>query len=261
MVCELHEAGNPALWVNRSAVYPWITPAAPDAFETLFLEHGQSRALKAREILQSEDAPYDKAYLVRRGCIGQAVVNPMVYHKTLAMNLFTPGRIMGCINLFTGTASPRRLIAVTGSEVLAMPKTVLQGALADFPDLLRQMAAYAELSAKSELMGMELLFTMPAEVRLQALFAVQLLSYEKIDLQGRIAAAEPQPFGEGYAQLPISMTRENMRLVTYLSQVTFDRLFAEWLRKGFLKRDEHKVLWVQLGRLSDALKWIQRKNF
>ena len=166
MVCELHEAGNPALWVNRSAVYPWITPAAPDAFEALFLEHGQSRALKAREILQSEDAPYDKAYLVRRGCIGQAVVNPMVYHKTLAMNLFTPGRIMGCINLFTGTASPRRLIAVTGSEVLAMPKTVLQGALAYFPDLLRQMAAYAELSAKSELMGMELLFTMPAEVRL-----------------------------------------------------------------------------------------------
>lgn len=185
----------------------------------------------------------------------------MVYHKTLAMNLFTPGRIMGCINLFTGTASPRRLIAVTGSEVLAMPKTVLQGALADFPDLLRQMAAYVELSAKSELMGMELLFTMPAEVRLQTLFAVQLLSYEKMDLQGRIAAAEPQSLGEGYVQLPISMTRENMRLVTYLSQVTFDRLFAEWLRKGILKRDEHKVLWVQLGRLSDALKWIQRKNF
>ena len=220
-----------------------------------------SAGVEVREVLQSEDALYDKVYFVRRGCIGQAVVNPMIYHKTLAMNLFTPGRIMGCINLFTGTASPRRLIAVTGSEVLAMPKTVLQGALADFPDLLRQMAAYAELSAKSELMGMELLFTMPAEVRLQALFAVQLLSYEKIDLQGRIAAAEPQPFGEGYAQLPISMTRENMRLVTYLSQVTFDRLFAEWLRKGFLKRDEHKVLWVQLGRLSDALKWIQRKNF
>ena len=82
-----------------------------------------------------------------------------------------------------------------------------------------------------------------------------------MDLQGRIAAAEPQSLGEGYVQLPISMTRENMRLVTYLSQVTFDRLFAEWLRKGFLKRDEHKVLWVQLGRLSDALKWIQRKNF
>lgn len=260
MVCELHEAGNPALWVNRSAVYPWITPAAPDAFEALFLEHGQSRALKAREILQSEDAPYDKAYLVRRGCIGQAVVNPMVYHKTLAMNLFTPGRIMGCINLFTGTASPRRLIAVTGSEVLAMPKTVLQGALADFPDLLRQMAAYAELSAKSELMGMELLFTMPAEVRLQALFAVQLLSYGKMDLQGRIAGEEPQALGAGYVRLPISMTRENMRLVAYLSQVTFDRLFAQWLRKGFLMRDEKRGLWVRPEGLADALRWIQRKN-
>lgn len=210
MVCERHDAGDPAFLVNRSDVYPWIIPKAPDVLAATFLKHGQSRVLKVREVLQSEDALYDKVYFVRRGCIGQAVVNPMIYHKTLAMNLFTPGRIMGCINLFTGTASPRRLIAVTGSEVLAMPKTVLQGALADFPDLLRQMAAYAELSAKSELMGMELLFTMPAEVRLQALFAVQLLSYEKIDLQGRIAAAEPQPFGEGYAQLPISMTRENM---------------------------------------------------
>ena len=141
-----------------------------------------------------------------------------------------------------------------------MPKTVLQGALADSPDLLRQMAAYAELSAKSELMGMELLFTMPAEVRLQTLFAVQLLSYEKIDLQGRIAAAEPQPFGEGYVQLPISMTRENMRLATYLSQVTFDKLFAEWLRKGVLTRDEKRELWVWHECLGDALHWIQRKN-
>ena len=153
MVCERHDAGDPAFWVNRSEVYPWIIPKAPDVLAATFLKHGQSRVLKVREVLQSEDALYDKVYFVRRGCIGQAVVNPMVYHKTLAMNLFTPGRIMGCINLFTGTASPRRLIAVATSEVLVLSKMTLQRELDASFDLFRQMASYAELSAKSELMG------------------------------------------------------------------------------------------------------------
>ena len=48
-----------------------------------------------------------------------------------------------------------------------------------------------------------------------------------------------------------------MRLVAYLSQVTFDRLFAQWLKKGFLMRDEKRELWVRPERLADGQRWIR----
>lgn len=245
---------------QKIGVYPWVIPKVPSVLGRLVTEKGRLRKLKPREILQQENDPYDNAYLIRSGCVGQAVVNAVLYHKPLAMNLFTAGRLMGSINIFSGTASPRRLVALGHSEVVVLSQKILRQELEKSFEMYREMAVYAELSAKSELMGMELLFTMCPEIRLEALFATLLLSEGKIDTEGRILQLRSQAPGGGYARLPFMPTREAMRIVTYLSQVTFDRLFADWIKRGAFIRDNKKGAWINVNALTDALTWIRRKG-
>ena len=125
-------------------------------------------------------------------------------------------------------------------------------------DLTLALMGYCELSAKSELIGMEVLFSMEPQKRLEILFSVLLLSDGTVDLNGRICSENRSAaLGETYAKLPYTLPREAMRSVLYLSKSSFDRLLCDWSHsKGFV-RDAEGDMWVDVERLTNALKWIR----
>ena len=85
-----------------------------------------------------------------------------------------------------------------------------------------------------------------------------LLSDGTVDLNGRICGENRSAaLGETYAKLPYTLPREAMRSVLYLSKSSFDRLLCDWSHsKGFV-RDAEGDMWVDIERLTNALKWIR----
>ncbi len=241
----------------NNSIIPWIVPVADPVLRDWVCSRGELITLKPREILLQETRPYEHLFFIRSGVIAQAVVNSALYTKPLAMNLFTAGRLMGFLNIFTAVPSPRRLIALSSCEIYAYPHRMAREDLANDFSLHQTMAAYSELCAKSELQGMELLFTMGPEHRLAMLFLVLLLSENRIDMHGKILENAPDAPAEGLVELPYVLTRDAMRKVVYLSQITFDRLFGEWMKNHWFIRDDSGRAWVDIRRLDSVLEWIR----
>ena len=244
---------------TRPAIIPWIVPKADACLQDWICGNGNGNriALKPREVLLQETHAYDTVYFVETGVIGQAVVNAALYTKPLAMNLFTAGRMMGILNILTGIAAPRRLIALAPSVVYAVPHEKARRDLDENPALFKALAHYAELCSKSELLGMELLFTSGPEDRLVMLFAALLLSEGRIDVYGNVLVHPEDSANEHTAELPYVLTRDAMRKVVYLSQITFDRLLASWSKARYFVRTEDGRVHVDVRALSHALEWIR----
>lgn len=242
--------------VNQNVI-PWIVPRVYEDLESWIRANGDKRSYKARDILLNETRPYDRMIFVESGIVAQGVVDASMYTKSIAFNLFTGGRMMGILNIFTGVSSPRKLIALSDVDVYVCSHSkVREGLLSDL-NLTLKLASYCELSAKSELIGMEVLFSMEPQKRLEMLFSVLLLSDGAIDLYGRCLNESESAVKEGFVKLPYTLTREAMRSVIYLSTSTFDRLLGEWSRSRGFERDSNGEIWVDVERLSDALKWIR----
>lgn len=239
------------------AIIPWIVPKAAACLQDWICAKGERIALKSREVLQQETHAYDTVYFVETGVIGQAVVNAALYTKPLAMNLFTAGRVMGILNILTGIAAPRRLIALAPSVVYAVPHAKARPELDSNPALFKALAHYAELCSKSELLGMELLFTSGPEERLAMLFAALLLSEDRIDVHGTVLVHPENAVNAYAAELPYVLTRDAMRKVVYLSQITFDRLLASWSKQQHFVRTDGGRIRVDVRALTHALEWIR----
>lgn len=243
----------------QSTVIPWIVPRVDVRLESWILANGEKRNYKARDVLLNETQPYDRVYFVASGVVAQGVVDASIYTKPLAINLFTAGRLMGLLNVFTSVYSPRKLIALSDVEVYTCSHRTLHEKFLNNLEQTLLLASYCELSAKSELVGMEVLFSMDPKKRLEMLFSVLLVSDGAIDINGSISPdAESFLMGESFVKLPYTLPREAMRSVMYLSKSAFDRLLGDWSRtKGFV-RDENGNIWVDVRRLADALKWIRQ---
>lgn len=241
-----------------SMVIPWIVPRVPPCIENWIRAKSQRRSYKARDVLLNETQPYDRLFFISSGVVAQGVVDASLYTKPLAINLFTGGRLMGTLNIITAVPSPRKLIALTDVEVYICSHRLVREELLTDLDLTLALMGYCELSAKSELIGMEVLFSMEPQKRLEILFSVLLLSDGTVDLNGRICGENRSTaLGETYAKLPYTLPREAMRSVLYLSKSSFDRLLCDWSHsKGFV-RDAEGDMWVDVERLTNALKWIR----
>lgn len=238
-------------------IFPWIVPEADERLKDWVCAKGVRILLKPREILLQESRTYGSLFFVESGVIGQGVVNSALYTKPMAMNLFTAGRLMGILNIFTGVASPRRLVALTPTVVYAYPHEKARVDLNGDFALYQTLAAYGELSAKSELQGMEVLFTLGPEHRLAMYFTAMLLSENRIDTRGRILVSDSQAPTETMVELPYVLTRETIRNVIYLSRVTFDRLFGDWMKNRWFVRDDAGRAWVDVRQLDLALEWVR----
>ncbi len=203
----------------------WFVPKAPAALRDLFA--GAARvALRSGETFQKETDPYDRIFWVERGAVGQAVINHHVVTKPVAMNLYPEGSLLGFINLFSGTRSPRRLTAqVQGAELLVLPKRTFLERIREDPDLLFETARYTERAAKSELIGMEAIFTLEADERLALFFASESVLF-----------GEPDPADPRFVVVPAVVTRASLSEIVYVSLKTLDRMLALCGRRGEVVR-------------------------
>lgn len=236
---------------NVPPVVPWIVPPAPSALRQMLCALGHCEHFAARTVLQRETEAYESCFCIESGIVGQAVINDALYTKPLAMNLYSPTRLMGFINIFTGEPSPRRLIALTPVRLWRVCKAQLRAHLTRDFSLYRLMAEYCERAAKSELLGMEVLFTLGPQERFAMLCAAMLIA------EGRLQPSSGQS-PQALLPLPYALTREAMRQVVYLSRITFDRLLSDWTRRGWWVREpDTGTMSVAEPALRGALAWLQ----
>lgn len=228
-------------------VIPWINPTLPDALKDLIYKHGQENFYKKDQIVLHENEKMDKLFYIEKGLFGQAVINLRELTKPFAMNLFTPGRLMGFLSLFSGSSSARRIITLQNAKVISIAHDTFIPLLENDFSLYKEMTRYCAVCSRSELSGMIGLFTMSAEDRLKLLFVVMLCS------SGYVFEKDK----DEWAQLPVTLRRNDIQKIIYTSQITLDRILSEWNKKEFTKKEKHNIFCVKTANLYPIFEWIQ----
>lgn len=225
-------------------ILTWFVPPAPEALLALF-DDAPATSRRSGEILQRETEPYDSLYRIDEGVVGQAVINHALA-KPVAMNLYVKDTVPGFLNLFSGLPSPRRLIVQQpGAVVRRLPKAEALERISSDAALLFLTARWCEAASKSELIGMEALFSLPAEERLALFFTSAAHSC------GRLDAAR------GVYELPVLLTRASLCDVVYVTTVTIDRLLARWRRRGLVTRSASGGWAVDAGLVERTSLWLR----
>ena len=228
-------------------VIPWINPALPASLKAIIYANGQKVLYKKDEVALYEYEKMDKLLFIEKGLFGQAIINLRDDNKPFAMNLFTPDRLMGFLSLYSGSSSARRIMTLQDSVVISISHNIILPLLENNFSLYRDMACYCELCSRSELSGMVGLFTMTAEDRLRLLFVILLCSAGYIFDKNNT---------DEWVRLPYSLRRRDIQKIIYSSQITLDRLFSEWNKKGFIQKDRSKALLVKISNLYPIYEWV-----
>lgn len=237
-------------------VVPWFVHRAPERLADAVRREGRLLKVARGERILSEFAPYGNLYYLESAVLGQCVAQNSPT-KPLAMSIFTEGRLLGYINALTNYPSPHQLLALTAGTLYVLPHARWAQMLESDHGLALEHIRYMELCVKSELIGMEALFTLTPELKFTLMMAAHLISEGFIDADRRILRGAAPELGEGFVELPHHFTRDAVRLVTYLSRITFDRLHAELTKSGLLSRSGARPC-VNVDALGDAVTWISR---
>lgn len=225
-------------------ILTWFVPPAPEALLRLFND-APATTWTSGDLLLRETEPYDALYRIDEGVVGQAVINHALA-KPVAMNLYVKDTVPGFLNLFSGLPSPRRLIVQQpGAVVRKIPKADALERIRKDPELLYLTARWCEAASKSELIGMEALFSLPAEERLALFFTSAALAC------GRLDAAR------GVYELPVLLTRASLCDVVYVTTVTIDRLLALWRRRGLVTRSPSGGWAVDAELVDRTSRWLR----
>lgn len=224
-------------------ICPWIVPQAPEALLALFAG-GDTADYAVRSGLQSDTRGTRLIRRVDAGLVSQGVTNYLL-NKPVAMNLYPTGTMPGFLNLFTGVPSPRVLKTLVPSTLTAMPKEVFRERLTAEKDLLVTYAEYVELANKSELIGMEALFTLSLADRALLWFASSFL----------YTGVNPLDAADEYLPVSLPITRAALANIIYTTKAPLDRFFAEAYRDGTLLR-ESAGQYVRRQSLSEMSEWV-----
>lgn len=237
-------------------VVPWFVHRAPARLADAIRHEGRRMEVARGERILSEFTPYGNLYYLESAVVGQCVIQNSPT-KPQAMSIFTEGRILGYINALTNYPSPHQLLALTAGTVYVLPHARWAQLLEADHALALEHIRYMELCVKSELIGMEALFTLSPELKFTLMMAAHLISEGFIDAERRILRGAAPELGEEFVALPHHFTRDAVRLVTYLSRITFDRLHAELTKNGLLSRSGSRPC-VDVRALEEAVVWIGR---
>jgi Cyclic nucleotide-binding domain. len=228
-------------------VIPWFTPKPPTAIRKLIFSLGSYVEYKKNQIVLHEYEKMNQFIYIERGLFAQAVIN---YHmnKQLAMNLFMQERLMGYLTFFSGKHTPRRIFALENSVAICASHQAVMDALNQDFSLYKEMARYCELADRSELNGMMGLFMLSIEDRLRQLFVAMLCA------SGYVFRANQ----DEWVALPFRLRRADILKVIYASQITLDRIMAEWVKNEYLRKKNGKT-YVRTGNLYSIYKWISEQ--
>ncbi len=224
---------------------PWIVPKLSKPLVDIFIKYGKKVTYKKDSIIIHEKEIMDFLFYIKSGIISQAVVN-FSLNKPLAMNIFIPGRMMGYLNFFTGTNSPRRITALDRSEIIILDFDMMECIIDSDMELYKRLVNYCELCDRSELNGMIGLFSMSTEDRLRFLFTNILCAY---------GYSFDESMDNEWVKVPISIRRDDIIKIIYTSKITLDRLFANWVKSSFLMRDGRHY-YIKPANLREIYKWV-----
>ena len=208
---------------NPEVICPWIVPRAPKSLLELFDSEGQSQDYSVRAYIQTEA---EQSTLVRRidsGLVSQGVTNYRL-NKPLAMNLYPDGSFQGFLNLFSSEPTPRLVRAVKPSRITSLPGKVFRERLMDDKGRFLEYVGYTELAGKSELIGMEALFSLSLPERFLLFWAATLFHSGVNPLESR----------EEYLELPMQVSRATLSNIIYTTKAPLDRLLSAAAKEGTL---------------------------
>ena len=139
-------------------------------------------------------------------------------------NLLAEGSMMGFLNLFTGVQAPRLVTCEKRAKATVVNRQLVLAAVKTNSQFLLEFSAYCEIAAKSELIGMEALFSLPLDERLQLFYAAALLR----------SGAHPLESSAEYLRMPYPITRAALERVIYVSRASLDRLLAAASKSGMI---------------------------
>ncbi len=229
---------------NPEVICPWIVPRAPKSLLELFDAEGQSQDYSVRAYIQTEA---ERSTLVRRidsGLVSQGVTNYRL-NKPLAMNLYPDGSFQGFLNLFSSEPTPRLVRAVKPSRITSLPGKVFRERLMDDKARFLEYVGYTELAGKSELIGMEALFSLSLPERFLLFWAATLFH----------CGVNPLESDEEYLELPMQVSRSTLSSIIYTTKTPLDRLLSAAAKDGTLIRPAGKRL-IRRKDLLMMSEWI-----
>lgn len=211
---------------DGSVICPWIVPMAGTKLRRIFDEEvARTSTLAARACLYDEATRSHCVSYVKSGVLSQGVINHRL-NKPLAMNLYPEGSIQGFLNLFTGEPAPRLVKAISRSTVRSMNRERFRERICADEELIFEYIRYTEIVAKSELLGMEALFSLNLSDRF-LLSCSALIVYSGVN---------PLENSEDYLKLPIPISRASLCNVIYTTKTPLDRLLAKFTKEGIVLR-------------------------
>ncbi|MDY3116373.1 MAG: hypothetical protein SOR95_10455 [Sutterella sp.] len=225
-------------------ICPWLVPQAPTVFQTIFESYGQRQTIGPRRCIQSDLEPYRHARLITSGVVSQAVTNHRL-NKAVALNLYPAGSFLGVINLSTGVNSPRILNTVTTTELISLESRTLRELIYADKALVIALLEYMELVAKSELIGMEALFSLSVPERVLLWFASSILYF----------GGELLESTQEYLPLPFTVSRSVLCNIVYTTRTPLDKVLADMTKAKVIVTHVNAKL-VRRKDLLEITDWI-----
>lgn len=233
---------------DGSVICPWIVPMAGSKLRRIFDEDvARTSTLAARACLYDEATRSHCVSHVESGVLSQGVINHRL-NKPLAMNLYPEGSIQGFLNLFTGEPAPRLVKAISNSRIQSMSRERFRERICADEELIFEYIRYAEIVAKSELIGMEALFSLNLSDRF-LLFCSASIIYNGLN---------PLESSEDYLKLPIPISRAALCNIIYTTKTPLDRLFSGLAKEGIILRINNERF-IQRKSLDLMCEWILSK--
>lgn len=230
---------------ESNVICPWIVPRANEVLRSIFdANDSRLEGLAARDCLYTEAARASHVSHVVSGMLSQGVINYRL-NKPLAMNLYPEGSIQGFLNLFTSEPAPRLVKAITKSTVRSINRERFREWILADKDLMFEYIQYAEVVGKSELIGMEALFSLPLADRF-LLFCASTLFHTGVN---------PLEASDDYLKLPVRISRAALCNIIYTTKAPLDRLLSSLAKNDLLLRKANDR-YVRRQDLAAMCEWI-----
>lgn len=218
----------------RYTAYPWVRSRAEKEVQRVILDHGNLRRFRKGELVIEAGNFYPNIAIVISGMLSKSF-GIEGNSKNQAMSILLPGAMLGASFFMSRRCSNLAVEAIRDSAIIEVNHQFLEARMCANPSFLRLMMNHFMLDMESDLEGLATLIARTHEECLRLLFKI-IIVREKV---------LPE---DGWYQLPINFSHNELSRIIYTTPLTVNRFLLSWKKQGFYFRKgtqrfvHHKLL-------------------
>lgn len=230
---------------------PWFSPRVSPALAVLVRNLGHKMTRARGDTLYESDSLFERLMYVQSGVAAKAIFLPG-FDSPFFLSLALPGSLIGCVDtLYANDQLSRRHWAVSGCELLTIPKELLLKLADHEVEWHKQLAAYSAGCNLADRMGLMVSRAGESERRL-GVFLVSLCNRSSQSVPDELKDAKKE-----WIALPPLPPRRLIAQVVGCEVEKIDEILLAWIREGTFKKI-HRNLLIRREKLLDNMNWLAR---